>query len=159
MGVEWWLPASNRSSLRNSKTNTRRGIPTKTPKSFLAHLAKEYCAPTIDDKLGAVRKFETPWNQVDTISTWITSLELLCQKCSQAGVDINKACMVLTIMTNAMKCPLYMQLDNENYEDLPSHSLTKVKAYWVKKYKARPSLYTLPPPSLHRSDISTTPML
>ena len=39
----------------------------KTPKLFLAHLAKEYCAPTIENKLSAVREFENPWNQVETI--------------------------------------------------------------------------------------------
>ena len=85
--------------------------------------------------LSAVHNFETPWNQVETISTWITRLELLHQTCLVAGVDIDKACMVLTITSNAMKCPLFMQLYLENYNNLPSYSLANVKAYWVKKYK------------------------
>jgi hypothetical protein len=73
--------------LRNEYT----GYTNKTPKSFLAHLAKEYCAATIDDKLKAVHKFKTPWDQVVTISTRITRLEQLRQKCTEAGVDIDEA--------------------------------------------------------------------
>ena len=116
--------------------NEYTGYTNETPKSFLAHLAKEYCAATIDDKLNAVREFEHPWDQVVTMSAWITRLELLRRKCTEAGVDIDEARMVLTITSNAMKCPLFTQLDHENYDDLTTKSLTNVKAYWVKKYKA-----------------------
>ena len=49
---------------------------------------------------------------------------------------IDDAHMVLTILSNAMKCPLFTQLDHENYNDLTPKSLVDVKAYWVKKYKA-----------------------
>ena len=94
--------------------NEYTGYTNETPKSFLAHLAKEYCAATIDDKLKAVREFETPWDQVVTISTWITRLEQLRRKCTEAGVDIDEARMVLTITANAMKCPLFTQLDHEH---------------------------------------------
>ena len=112
------------------------GYTNETPKSFLAHLAKEYCAATIDDKLKAVREFETPWDQVVTISTLITRLEQLRQKCTEAGVDIDEARMVLTIMTNAIKCPLFTQLDHKHYDDLANHDLATVKAYWAKNYRA-----------------------
>ncbi len=110
--------------------NKYMGYTNKTPKLFLAHLAKEYCSATIDNKLRAVREFEA------TIGTWITRLELLKRKCTEAGVDINNARMVLTITSNAMKCPLFTQLDHETYDNLTYHSLANVKAYWVKKYKA-----------------------
>jgi hypothetical protein len=116
--------------------NEYTGYTNETPKSFLAHLAKEYCAATIDDKLSAVREFEQPWDQVVTMSAWITRLELLRRKCAEAGVDIDDARMVLTISSNAMKCPLFTQLDHENYDDLTLKSLANVKAYWVKKYKS-----------------------
>ena len=116
--------------------NEYTGYTNETPKSFLAHLAKEYCAATIDDKLKAVREFETPWDQVVTISTWITRLEQLRRKCTEAGVDIDEARMVLTITANAMKCPLFTQLDHEHYDDLANHDIATVKTYWVKKYKA-----------------------
>ena len=116
--------------------NEYTGYTNETPKSFLAHLAKEYCEATIDNKLCAVREFEQPWDQVVTMSAWITRLELLRRKCTEAGVDIDDARMVLTISSNAMKCPLFTQLDHENYDDLTPKSLGNVKAYWVKKYKA-----------------------
>jgi len=116
--------------------NEYTGYTNETPKSFLAHLAKEYCAATIDDKLKAVREFKTPWDQVVTISTWITRLEQLRRKCTEAGVGINEARMVLTITANAMKCPLFTQLDHKHYDDLTNHDLATVKAYWAKKYKA-----------------------
>ncbi len=70
------------------------------------------------------------------MSTWITRLELLRRKCTEAGVVIDDARMVLTISLNAMKCPLFTQLDHENYNDLTPKSLGNVKAYRVKKYKA-----------------------
>jgi len=73
---------------------------------------------------------------VVTISTWITRLEQLRRKSTEAGVDIDEAHMVLTIMANAMKCPLFTQLDHEHYDDLTNHDLATVKAYWAKKYKA-----------------------
>jgi hypothetical protein len=69
------------------------------------------------------------------MSAWITRLELLRRKCTEAGVDIDNTCMVLTILSNAMKCPLFTQLDHENYDDLTPKSLGDVKAYWLKKYK------------------------
>ena len=71
----------------------------------------------------------------------ITRLEQLRWKCTEAGVDIDEACMVLTITTNAMKCPLFMQLDHEHYDDLANHDLATVKAYWAKKYKAHTKFY------------------
>ncbi len=58
-----------------------------------------------------------------TISTWITRLKQLRQKCTEAGVNIDEARMVLTITTNAMKCPLFTQLDHEHYDDLVNHDL------------------------------------
>jgi hypothetical protein len=62
--------------------NEYTGYTNETPKLFLAHQAKEYCAAIIDDKLKAVREFKTPWDQVVTISTWITRLEQLRRKCT-----------------------------------------------------------------------------
>ena len=44
--------------------------------------------------------------------------------------------MVLTIASNAMKCPLFTQQDHEGYNDLATKDFAAVKAYWVKKYKA-----------------------
>ena len=70
------------------------------------------------------------------MSAWITRLELLRRKCTEAGVVIDDARMVLTISSNAMKCPLFTQLDHKNYNNLTPKSLVDVKAYWVKKYKA-----------------------
>jgi len=93
--------------------NEYTGYTNKTPKLFLAHLAKEYCAATIDDKLSAVQEFEQPWDQVVKMSAWITRLELLRRKCTEAGVVIDAARMVLTISSNAMKCPLFTQLDHK----------------------------------------------
>ena len=49
---------------------------------------------------------------------------------------IDNARMVLTILLNAMKCPLFTQLDHKNYDGLTPKSFSDVKAYRVKKYKA-----------------------
>jgi len=134
--ITGWMVASIEPEFIEELKNEYTGYTNETPKSFLAHLANEYCAATIDDKLKAVREFETPWDQVVTISTWITRLEQLRRKCTEAGVDIDEARMVLTITANAMKCPLFTQLDHEHYDDLANHDIATVKAYWAKKYKA-----------------------
>ncbi len=112
--------------------NDYPGYTNETPKSFLAHLAKEYCAATIKDK----GEFEKQWDQVTPLSVWITRLELLRRKCAEEGVDVNNQRMVLKITANAMKCPLFTQLDHENYDALGVYDLQTVKAYWIKKYKA-----------------------
>ena len=51
-------------------------------------------------------------------------------------MDVDDQRMVLKITANAMKCPLFTQLDHENYDALGTYDLTTVKDYWVKKYKA-----------------------
>lgn len=112
------------------------GFTNETPKSLIAHVEKEYCEPTIDDKLKALKEFEAPWDQVVPIGTWITRLEKLKQKCAEAGVTIDDERMVLTITANAMKCPLFTQIDHEGYDDIRTKDLTTVTTYWVKKYKA-----------------------
>ena len=71
------------------------------------------------------------------ISTWITRVEQQRQKCTEAAVNIDDKRLVLLITSNAMKCPLFTQLDHENYVDLKTKDLTTVKEYWVKKYKAQ----------------------
>ena len=116
--------------------NEYTGFVNETPKTFLTHLEKEYCEATIDDKLKAVREFETPWDQVIPMGAWITRLDKQRRKCAEAGVTIDDDRMVLTITSNAMKCALFTQVDHEGYNDLTAKDLATVKAYWVKKYKA-----------------------
>ena len=112
------------------------GFTNETPKSLLIHVEKEYCAPTIDDKLKALKEFETPWDQVVPMGTWITRLEKQKQKCAEAGVTIDDERMVLTVTANAMKCPIFTQIDHEQYDEIKKKDLINVRAYWVKKYKA-----------------------
>jgi hypothetical protein len=57
-------------------------------------------------------------------------------KVHRSGSEHRQQSLVLLITSNAMKCPLFTQLDHENYVDLTTKDLTTVKDYWVKKYKA-----------------------
>ena len=54
---------------------------------------------------------------------WIMRLELLCRKCAEAGVDVDDQRMVLKITANAMKCPLFTQLDHKNCDALGVYNL------------------------------------
>ena len=44
--------------------------------------------------------------------------------------------MTLNIAANAMRCPIFIQLNHKAYSDLGDHKLATVKAFWIKKYKA-----------------------
>jgi tRNA uridine 5-carbamoylmethylation protein Kti12 len=68
------------------------GFTNQTPRSFIAHIEKEFCEPTINDQLKAVQELKKPWDQVVPIGTWITRVEQQRQKCTEAAVNIdNKA--------------------------------------------------------------------
>jgi hypothetical protein len=102
---------------------------TQTPKTILAFFSKEYCTATIKDKLAAEADFEKSWDQVTSMSTWITSLELLCEKCNDAEIVIDDQWMVLKISTNAMKCPLFKKDNHNKYEELTNYDLATVKQF------------------------------
>ena len=117
--------------------NEYTGFANETPKTFLTHMEKEYCEATIDNKLKALKEFEVPWDQVTPMGTWITRLGRQKDKCAEAGVNIDDERMTLTIASNAMKCPLFTQLeDHEGYNNRTTKDFATVKEYWVKKYKA-----------------------
>ena len=116
--------------------NEYTGYVNETPKTIIAHMEKEYCESTIDDKISALKEYEVLWDQVTPFGTWITRLGRERDKCEEAGVNIDDERMILTITSNAMKCALFTQQDHEGYNDLTTKDLASVKAYWVKKYKA-----------------------
>ena len=77
------------------------------------------------------------WDQVTPLGTYITRLEILHQKCAETGEHIDDGRMALNITaSNAMRCPIFTQLDHKAYSDLGDHNLATVKAFWIKKFKA-----------------------
>jgi hypothetical protein len=105
--------------------NEYTGYNNKTPKSILTHLATKYCKATVPNQLKADGKFAKPWDQV----TWITRLEVLCQKCEEVSVSIDDRQMVLKITENAKKCTLFTSMDHEAYDELPNYNLNTVTKF------------------------------
>ena len=131
-----WLVASIEPEFIKEFKKDYTGYTNKMPELFLCHMSKEYYTAKIKYKLSAEGKFEQQWDQETPLCMWITRLELLQCKCAEAEVTINNGGMVLKITTNAMKFPLFMQLDHKKYNKLNNHMIATVKEYWVKKYKA-----------------------
>ena len=96
---------------------------------MLDHLAQEYREATITDKLLMAAKFEQPWDQVTPLDTYITRLETLRRKCVETGKHIDDVQMELNITPNAMRCPIFTQLNYKAYSNSGDHKLATVKAF------------------------------